>query len=219
MEDLELELRGDRLHFRNYPEGTHTGALTDGNLVRRVADMTLHVQDLSFARRSLAAIEQGTEDEHIRQALWHSAIVHFFKCFQSSDSRPCKLNAEAVFKDHPPWAMANYRYFDGLRNKHIVHDENSFSQCLVAALVNDGGKAYKIEKVVTLMIHTVSLTSEMLINMRMMTDTVLDYVEKQCDMLTEKISAELEERTLDELRALPALKPQAANPEDVHKPR
>lgn len=45
--------------------------------------------------------------------------------------------------------MLNFEFFKGMRDKHIAHDENAYSQCLVVAAINDGKKDYKVEQVIS----------------------------------------------------------------------
>ena len=70
----------------------------------------------------------------VRQGLWRSAVEHCMKCFSSSEARS-KLNPKKVFKGDPE-ALEIHEYFRNLRNKHIAHDENAYSQCIPGAVLN-----------------------------------------------------------------------------------
>jgi hypothetical protein len=66
-----------------------------------------------------------------REAMWRSAIVHLLKCFGDHEAR-FSLQPRQVYRGEPPEAIENFEYFKGLRDKHLVHDENSYAQtCLV----------------------------------------------------------------------------------------
>lgn len=82
------------------------------------------------------------EKHIVRQSLWRSAIVHFGKCFGKSASR-FQLNPNAIWKGNQS-ALEAFKYYKDLRNKHVVHDENSYAQSIPGAILNNGKKPYKI---------------------------------------------------------------------------
>ena len=121
-----------------------------------------------FAGRRLQEKYEGTvtdgkstsqlpEEPHVlRQAMWRSAIVHSIKCFGQSESR-FSLDPKKIYKCDTG-AFKPYEYFESLRNKHLVHDENSYAQCLPGAVLNKKGMDRKIAKIVCLSVigHTLS---------------------------------------------------------------
>jgi hypothetical protein len=119
----------------------------DGREARRLADLALHKSDLEFAIQCLDAINLTHETFWvIREALWRSAIIHFIKCFGNSRARS-QLSADKIFKGDTV-GIDVFGYFLNLRNKHFIHDENSYAQSIPGALLNKGDKKFKIEKIV-----------------------------------------------------------------------
>lgn len=101
-----------------------------GPLARRLSDLTLHRHDLEFADRCLEEINKApAEPPTVREALWRCAVVHYAKCFGHSAAR-FQLSREKVYKGEPPESKLVFDYFRDLRNKHVVHDENSCAQAV-----------------------------------------------------------------------------------------
>ena len=69
--------------------------------------------------------------------MWHSAVLHLFKCFGQSASRG-PLLVSKVFEDSPQ-ALYYFVYFKNLRDKHFLHDENSFSQVRTVVAIHNPG--------------------------------------------------------------------------------
>jgi hypothetical protein len=113
--------------------------LIEGQQAKRFADLTLHRSDLQFAGSCLAELMNVPPDQTvIREALWRSAIVYFIKCF--GESARFRLSIARIFKPEGPGAMIVFDHFRQLRNKHFIHDENSYAQSIPAAFLNDGTK-------------------------------------------------------------------------------
>jgi hypothetical protein len=91
----------------------------------------------------------------VREALWVSAIVHFFKCFGRNGAR-FSLSSNQVFRSDLE-GLEVFRYMKALRDKHLVHDENTFALCEPAAILNPLGIDSKIAKVICLGSRAVTL--------------------------------------------------------------
>jgi hypothetical protein len=99
--------------------------------------------------------------------------------------------------------MAVFRYFKDLRDKHFVHDENSYTQCTPAAALNDGQKDFKIEKILAVKATGVTLDQANFANLELATKQSLEWVIKNFDDLCVKLTAELEKETMEELLKKP----------------
>ena len=119
----------------------------EGHEDRQLSDLALHRHDLSFVTDCLRELN-ATSSDFLRSALWQLAVITFIKCFVGSSAR-IQLDASAIFGKTPS-AMEAYRYIKNLRDKHFVHDENAYSQCVPALAIGDGTKGYNIEKVIAL---------------------------------------------------------------------
>ncbi len=94
------------------------------------------------------------------------------------------------------WA---FNYIKELRNKHIAHDDNSLSQSIPGAIINNGTKKFKIEKVFALPIHADTLMTENYSNLKLLCDVVLAWVVSQFDLECGRITAALEKTSHNDL--------------------
>jgi hypothetical protein len=147
----------------------------------------------------LVAINQTPQEAStVRSALWRSAVIHFIKCFGESRAR-FQLSAERIFAGRPPEAMVAFQFFRDLRNKHLVHDENSYAQSIAAAVLNKGDKNYKIEKIVCISTIADVLGQENWANLKLLIDTTYSWVVAEFDSLTALITKDLEAQTYEVL--------------------
>src|ERR1700690_1101730 len=107
MEQIQLrQTDSSRLQIEGFPDAVKVVKLT-GPKAQRLADLSLHCSDLRFALDSLRELNVVGLSEHVRESLWRSAMVHFYKCFGSSQSR-FSLDAASIYKGQPPEAMMNF---------------------------------------------------------------------------------------------------------------
>jgi hypothetical protein len=171
----------------------------NGPLSKRLADLALHKADLLFATECLEQLNHTPEEPFIiRQALWRSAIIHFVKCF--GDGVRFQLSAEKIYKGDALGLMAVFRYFRDLRNKHFVHDENSYAQSIPGAVINQGNKGYKVEKIASFSAYAETLGQSNYNNLSLLIQTADKWVTLQfdsiCDILTKELEAESYETLL-----------------------
>lgn len=199
MEPLRLTLTETGLQIEDIPDGVQVIGLL-GPTTRRAADLLLHQSDLQFAKASLESIAGMPDDAVVvRKALWRTSIVHLFKCFGSG--RRFQLSPATIYKAQGPLAHSVFDHFKNLRNKHFVHDENSYSQAHVCAVLNDGTKSYKVEKVGIIGATAKTMEPENLINLRSLIAAALEWVAQQLEQEVVRISAELEAKPYAELKS------------------
>src|SRR5262249_43070251 len=132
---LAFSMQDKSLHVEGYPDAVALKRIDDP-IARQLQGITLHQFDLAFCKTALDWL--GRIDRLatplIAEALWVSAITRYFKCFGENKART-QLSAKKVLKEHPG-AGDVFGYFQDLRDKHIVHDENPYSQSLVAIALN-----------------------------------------------------------------------------------
>jgi hypothetical protein len=133
-------------HVDGLPDATHFVELT-GHLPKQIAHLALHKADLEFVLELLRQINK-VEDEVVKEALWELAIIRFIKCFVGGSAR-IQLDENTILAK-TPGAMTVFEFFKNIRNKHFVHDENSYTQCTPVAALNDGQKAIKSRKLLRL---------------------------------------------------------------------
>src|SRR5262245_35677816 len=93
------------LRIEGFPDAVKVIALKGNPKARRLADLALHLADLDFALQCIDGINDlakfGLSEERIRdlrRGLWHSAIVHFLKCFGLNESRRYSLHADVIYR-------------------------------------------------------------------------------------------------------------------------
>ena len=115
--------------------------------------------------------------------------------------------------------MAAFNYFKFLRNKHFIHDENSYAQSLPGAAINDGTKSYKVEKIVCLSTVAVTVSKANYSNLKLLIRKSLDWVEAEFDKLCESLTTQLEEESYDHLAAGDAIVLKVPKDNDIGKHR
>lgn len=177
----------------------------DNPRVRRFADLALHRKDLAFALKSVESIgAQSKIDGHLREALWRSAIVHYFKCFGKSAAR-FQLQATQVYKGQPATALQAFEHFHNLRNRHYIHDENAFQQCTVAVALGDGEKYCKVAAVIPFMASVNVCTDENIACMRQLITCAIMWVDDESRKREAELRAYLETISHEELTRHPGI--------------
>ena len=120
------------------------------------------------------------------------------KCFGNSKARS-QLSPDKVFKSQPDEALIAFKYFKNLRNKHFIHDENSHAQSLPGAILNDGRKSYKIEKIICFSAIAATLEQSSYGNLKLLVENAQSFVKVEFDELCNTITTELESETYEEL--------------------
>lgn len=215
MEDFSITKSAQGFHIEGFPEAVKVLRIS-GPKSQRLADLALHKSDLDFALECLTAVNLAIEQPWVlRQALWRSAIVNFIKCFGESESR-FSLNPKKVYKGDTG-ALEPYKYFKSLRNKHLVHDENSYAQCLPGAVLNKKDMDHKIAKIVCLSITGDTLSQDNYSNLHLLVTRAREWVVAQFDELCAVLTSELEPQPYDELFALDGITYTWPGADDVHK--
>lgn len=219
MESLPISKAEAGFRIEGYPDAIGLVPLHSRE-AKRLAHLALHRKDLEFALACLMGINDVKDTNHVlREALWRSSIVHYFKCFGKSSSR-FQLQSGAIYKNEPKVALDVFRYFKSLRDKHLVHDENSYAQSTPVAVLNRGNKPYKIEKIVCISMLSVTLSQPNFSNLEMLIRKATEWVVAEFDRLTDSLTKELEEMPFEELlRRLENVSHKVPTADDVHAER
>jgi len=186
--------------IEGYPDAVEALKLS-GPLAKRLSHIWLHKIDLDFAADAIEQINSIPLDFRVaREGLWRIAVVNYAKCFGASRSR-FQLSAAKIFLNDAD-AQTVHQFFMDLRNKHIVHDENAFAVCTPTALLNDGKKSLKIEKIVCIAGFTQTLDQPNWNNLKLLVERTHSWVESEFDRICDRITAELEIKTYEDLREL-----------------
>jgi hypothetical protein len=217
MEHFDIKKTPEGFHIEGFPDAVKIIRI-DGPKARRLADLALHRADLDFSLQCLEEINRAPEQPHIlRQALWRSAVVHYVKCFSENESR-FSLDPSTVYKGDSG-AMEPYKYFDSLRNKHLVHDENSYAQCLPGAILNRKDIDYKIAKIVCLSVIGDTLEQANFSNLHQLISRAREWIVGQFDELCNVLAAELESESYEVLFERQGITYSTPGPDEVHLKR
>ncbi len=190
MENLKISSTNDEINIDNVPDGLKIVKI-EGEKVKRLSDLSLHKEDLIFAKFSLESINNVPADQKfLREALWRTAIIYFIKCF--GNGVRFKLQFKTIYKNEPKEAQISFEYFKKLRNKHLIHDENSYSQCKVGAILNNGNKSHKVEKIVCISAIAGTLEQNAYNSLFLLINKALDWIAVQFDENCKKLTLELE---------------------------
>lgn len=217
MEHFPITKTAQGFHVEGFPDAVKVLRIT-GPKSQRLADLALQKADLDFSLKCLSAINQVPEQPYLlRQALWRSAVVHFIKCFGRSEAR-FSLDPKKVYKGDTG-ALEPCEYFESLRNKHLVHDENSYAQCLPGAVLNKRSMDHKIAKIVCLSVIGDTLSQDNYSNLHLLVTRAREWVVAQFDELCDVLTAELEPKPYDELLASDGITYSTPGADDVHGTR
>ena len=217
MEQYSVTRADSGFHVEGFPDAAKLIRL-EGPRARRLADLALHRSDLTFARECLTAINSVPADnELVRQALWRSAIVYFAKCFGDSKRR-FQLQARAIYKGDK-MGLDIFEYFSHLRDKHVVHDENAYSQGAPGAVLNKPDKPYKIEKIVCANMFVQTLDQSHFSNLTLLIQKAEEWVTKQFDELCVVLTSELEAVPYEDLFRRPAVSQRVPTADEIDHTR
>lgn len=188
MSDSGITRRDDGLHIEGYPDAV-AFVQVDGPKAKRLGHLALHGSDLRLALSFTQSLLDERHDDLVATALWHAAIVHFCKCFGRSASR-AQLSPDKVFPSGD--AREAYRYFDRLRDRHLVHDENDYSQAITGAVIGPESTAPNIQDVLALAISGRTFEPGVAQNLVNLAVLALRYVDDQIQQITRALAGELE---------------------------
>jgi hypothetical protein len=196
MENLPISQTPTGIHIDGVPDAVMLVEI-GGNKARQAADLMLHKKDLDFCLGCLDELAiVPPERTLIRQALWRAAIIHFVKCFTGNSAR-IMLSGQRIFKGGD--ALAGFTYLKNLRDKHFVHDESSYGQCIAGAAINNGQKSFKVEKVICLPFIMETLDHNSSTMLRDLANLTRSWVLNQFDDLCASITADLEKEPYEAL--------------------
>lgn len=197
MEPIAFSLVNGKIFIAGYPEAEKIIKLDDEK-ARRFSDLGLHNNDLDLSLECLNRIDIAkAKEDFLMDLYWECAIIHFMKCFGVNESR-FKLNFEKIY-GNSDGAKISFNYFKNLRNKHIIHDENSYSQSLVGAIINNEKCITKVAKIINNTVTANTLELSNYHNLNLLVIKARKWVVEQFDVIANQILIELEKLNHAEL--------------------
>lgn len=219
MEPLTISHQpGKGLHIEGFPDAVKVIKLSDRK-ARRLSDLALHHLDLRVCEQSLQELREIQNlTELTRQNIWMAVITRFFKCFSANKGRRFLLDHKKILRNDAE-GQAIFVYFDNLRNKHLVHDDNSYSQCNTGAILNNVDAEYKIAKITSsTVVAGLNIDGDMN-NLRLLCLRAKEWVVQEYDKLADEITRDLEARNYEDLINEPNLSFKAPTLEEIGETR
>ena len=215
---LTFTKHGDTFHIENYPHAIAVKRIDDP-IARQLQGISLHRSDLNFCR---AALAQLADLDRIAQALlaeawWVSAIARYFKCFGRNTVRT-QLSARKILKGQIG-AFGVFAYFQDLRDKHIIHDENPYTQSFAGIALNGRDAKVKVADILSGTMNVFTADDSHLTSFSKLVDFTLSWVTSKQDELLNLLGAKYERWPYDELLALPDVSQTIPTSEQVNVKR
>jgi len=211
---LRIEKRSDQLHIDGYPDAVALKQI-GGQVVSELKMVTLHHSDLSFCQEALAEISRLDSEKQrlLTDALWIASIARYFKCFGKSKSRT-HLSSKEVLKGHVG-AEDVFSYFKALRDKHIIHDENPYSQAFVGVALNRRETRFKIADIISVAINAFTVDDDHFVQFSKLVGVTLAWVKDKRDELHNRLGKMYEQWNYEDLLGLPDIKYTAPTSKEV----
>ena len=215
MQKHEISFDGKSFRLEGLPSAAMVVQL-DGPEAKWLADHALHRGDLEFAQGCLDRLNAAPDDPPlVQEALWRAAVSSFLKCFDATGVR-ISIDATALYGAAPS-ALAAYNHIRNLRRKHIVHDENPWTQCYAVAILNARGANRKVADVRCIAFH--GGTRENAQNLSNLIHVAREWLNTEFDRRHASLLAKLEQEEYDVLASLPQPKYVAPTAADVTRKR
>lgn len=183
------------------PDGDVPIYKLEGPIARRMIDLQLHRFDLEFVAACLKLLLPYHTPVIEREAIWNAAMVRFFKCFASpAVGGRTQLSATRVFRSEPSAAMVSFRRLETLRNKTLVHDENSWTQGKLGVGIKIDpatGKKFMNLPLFYMSLVATTLDDEHVSNLTLLTQCAIKWIDEEY----KRLEIELVERLKQESAA------------------
>lgn len=123
------------IRFPDLPNTAQIGELTTKK-AKQLSAYALHMYDLKFSLRMARQWKfyRESKDDDLADAAFLSCVSKLMSCFQTNKSRS-SLNYKHIFKNEAKLLDA-FSYYNNIRNKHLIHDENGFFQAKTVVLLD-----------------------------------------------------------------------------------
>jgi hypothetical protein len=217
-EPLGINRQGGALHIEGYPNAVALKSIDDP-IARQLKAMVLHCSDLRFCCEALTTLTplDRTSQPLVAEALWVASIARYFKCFGANKSRT-QLVAKKILKGETG-ALEVFEYFQHLRDKHVIHDENAYSQSFTAVALNAQSARFKVADVISMVMTASTIDDQHVESLARLANHTFRWVEQKRDELHVRLGSQYEAESYNALMSLPDVKYQAPTAEKVSTAR
>jgi hypothetical protein len=170
-----------------------------GPIAARVASLSLHHFDISFCERVLKEHHPKFVKKYsdLSLALWIAVLTKFMSCFRDSKARP-RLDPKKVFGANSV-SLQQFELLMALRNKHVVHDENSHYEAAAFAWLEPNGDVRSVGP----MLSVARIDPELVTAMRSLVEQAQGYINNALADAGKELFAQVQAMTPEERMALP----------------
>ena len=202
----------------DWHDGLQSGQLA-GHKAKKLADLSLHQYDMSFCARLLGehTSRLGGEYDDLSWALWIAVLTKFVCCFRDSGKGARSLLKEKKVYASNPKALQDFEWILALRNKHIVHDENTYYGAVAFAWLEQNGDVHEVAA----MNYVTQIDPTLAATMSNLVDLARDYIRIAIVEAGRALLAEVQAMIPEARRALPKsiYVPIPTDPDDIRKKR
>jgi hypothetical protein len=148
----------------------------------------------------------------IEISLFDSALVKFIGCFTQAHGRHLLL-VDQVYKGCI-YEKSEFKYFDSMRNKHVVHDENNFYTVNLLVYLDASDQAVRLNGLMARLVPQVEVVSRL----RHLVQVAKKYCDDQIKKVTARLLDEVRALSVEERKAMPSYS-HVVGPFDVSAPR
>jgi hypothetical protein len=170
-----------------------------GHKARRVAALSLDHFDISFCDRLLEEHHHKFVQDYsdLSLALWIAVVTKFMSCFKTSKARP-PLDPQKVFGSNST-ALQNFNLLMALRDKHVVHDENSHYEAKAFVWLEPNGDVRQVGP----MIAVARIDPALVVAMRKLVNAAQDHIHVAMEDAGKALLAEVQAMSPEERATLP----------------
>ena len=129
-------------HIEGYPDAS-SFVLLKSETARRLSGLRIHEQILQQCSATFDELPQIPFSlQNVRQSTIAGIAISFFSCF-GRNSVMAKLRAEKVFKGMPD-ARKGFEYWKAVRDNHISHNVNEFTQAFTGLVLRADGEVQDV---------------------------------------------------------------------------
>jgi hypothetical protein len=155
----------------------------------------------------------GQADD-LSRALWIAVLTKFYSCFGRNASRT-SLDPKRIYAANPD-AMKAFWYYQNMRNKHIVHDENNYLYATTGIVL---GPASDVQDILSIQFQFMTDNIESGQNMYNLVDTAKEYVAQEIISILNRAFKDANALTPQQRAALPSLQVTSPGPGDEVRSR
>lgn len=200
----DIKITHGNIHIDGYPNAQRIVKMPKEPFGKQLADLRLHQSDLIFCEQAIQKYRSfiKTPENTLDIDVYLTAILaKYFICFKKSKGRE-SLNKINIFSNNH-MALQAFDYFESLRDKHIIHDENPLNLSITSIIL---GENNKVIDVFSLMISAHFGEDPGAENLHNLIVDTLKYVNFEIDKCLSKCFEWLNTISTEELKNYPDLK-------------